>query len=280
MQCRIHPLIRRTATFGAALVLGMSAFAGVAAAAPASKTGTPTITEDTDRNDNGTLNNSPDDGDNRHPSGKDRSVEHGGSGNQGRAQHDPDDDGHGPERTNGGLDQPDGEGGRDLADQDGNNGCGNDDDFEDDNEGWCGKPRQSAPVTPPAPTPAPVVTPVVPETTGTANVGGATSTGGVPSVVAVGADVVAGPTSGPAHVLGLVIERSETGAAVASTAVASGRPAQVLGVSFERAQSGTGAQAAPAVLAMTGVDLTTLMLAAIALVLGGLGMRKLSARTA
>ena len=32
----------------------------------------------------------------------------------------------------------DGSGGVDKLDQDGNNGCGNDDDFEDDNEGWCG----------------------------------------------------------------------------------------------------------------------------------------------
>ncbi|MBW3621671.1 MAG: LPXTG cell wall anchor domain-containing protein, partial [Actinobacteria bacterium] len=33
---------------------------------------------------------------------------------------------------------------------DGNNGCGNDDDFEDDNEGWCGKPpRDDADATTP-----------------------------------------------------------------------------------------------------------------------------------
>ena len=105
------------------------------------------VTEDGDTNDGGTANNVVDDGDNRHPSGKDRSVEHGGSGNQGAAQHDPDDDGRGPDRSNGGIDQPDGPGGEDLADQDGNNGCGNDDDFEDDNEGWCGKrPRPVADV--------------------------------------------------------------------------------------------------------------------------------------
>jgi hypothetical protein len=75
-----------------------------------------------------------------HPSGKDRSVEPGGSGTQGRSESDPDDDGHGPDRSNGGPDKPGGSGGVDLSDQDGNNGCGNDDDFEDDNEGWCGKP--------------------------------------------------------------------------------------------------------------------------------------------
>ncbi len=46
-------------------------------------------------------------------------------------------------------------GGLDVLDQDGNNGCGNDDDFEDDNEGWCGKPPIPAIVTPPPSTPPP-----------------------------------------------------------------------------------------------------------------------------
>jgi len=104
------------------------------------------VTEDNDTNDGGTPNNVVDDGDNRHPSGRDRSVEPGGSGNQGDAQHDPDDDGNGPDRSNGGADKPDGPGGVDLADQDGNNGCGNDDDFEDDNEGLCrGRQAESPP---------------------------------------------------------------------------------------------------------------------------------------
>src|SRR4051794_37336341 len=97
------------------------------------------VTEDTDTNDGGTPNNVADSGDNQHPSGKDRSVEHGGSGNQGNTSADPDDDGHGPDRSNGGPDVPGGSGGVDKADQDRNNGCGNDDDFEDDNEGWCGR---------------------------------------------------------------------------------------------------------------------------------------------
>ncbi|MEA2453389.1 MAG: hypothetical protein QOG04_2099 [Actinomycetota bacterium] len=89
-------------------------------------------TEDSDTNDGGTPNNVSDDGDNRHPSGKDRSVEHGNSGNQGKSESDPDGD------SNGGADKPNGSGGLDKADQDGNNGCGNDDDFEDDNNGNCG----------------------------------------------------------------------------------------------------------------------------------------------
>ena len=102
-------------------------------------------TEDNDTNDNNTPNNVPDGGDNAHPSGNDKSVEPGNSGNQGNSSSDPDDDGRGPDRSNGGPDKPNGSGGVDLADQDGNNGCGNDDDFEDDNEGWCGKPKDKAP---------------------------------------------------------------------------------------------------------------------------------------
>jgi hypothetical protein len=110
-----------------------------------------TYTEDNDTNDGGTPNNVADDGDNAHPSGRDRSVERGGSGNQGRSESDPDDDGRGPDRSNGGPDKPNGSGGVDAADQDGNNGCGNDDDFEDDNEGWCGhKPERQQPAKPEA----------------------------------------------------------------------------------------------------------------------------------
>ena len=80
--------------------------------------------------------------DNQHPSGKDRSGESGGSGNQGKAESNPDDS-KGPMRYEGGLgdDKPGGPGGTDRDDQDGNNGCGNDDDFDDDNNGHCGKPK-------------------------------------------------------------------------------------------------------------------------------------------
>lgn len=125
--------------------------------------GNTAYTEDNDTNDGGTKNNVADEGDNQHPSGKDRSVENGKSGNQGNSESDPDDDGRGPDRSNGGPDKPNGSGGEDLADQDGNNGCGNDDDFEDDNEGWCGKPKDEdkdepktpevLPTTPSCPTP-------------------------------------------------------------------------------------------------------------------------------
>jgi hypothetical protein len=71
---------------------------------------------------------------NQHPSGKDKSGEAGGSGTQGKSESDPD------SGDNGGIDKAGGlatEGG-DTDDQDGNNGCGNDDDFEDDNNGNCG----------------------------------------------------------------------------------------------------------------------------------------------
>ena len=99
----------------------------------------------TEDNDNdGVKNNVSDDDDTAHPSGKDRSTENGGSGNQGKSESTPDQDGHGPERDFEGTDKPNGAGGVDKEDQDGNNGCGNDDDFEDDNEGWCGqKPKKS-----------------------------------------------------------------------------------------------------------------------------------------
>ena len=123
----------------------------------------PGHTEDNDTNDNGTPNNVSDEGDNQHPSGKDRSIENGRSGNQGRSGSDPDDDGNGPDRTNSGPDKPNGSGGADKADQDDNNGCGNDDDFEDDNEGWCspGSERQPSGTLTPLPLilPVPVTSP-------------------------------------------------------------------------------------------------------------------------
>jgi hypothetical protein len=93
------------------------------------------VTENNDSD--GIPDDIADDGDNMHPSGNDRSVEPGNSGEVGGSLSDPDDDGRGPDRSNGGPDKPGGSGGVDQADQDWNNGCGNDDDFEDDNEGLC-----------------------------------------------------------------------------------------------------------------------------------------------
>jgi hypothetical protein len=51
----------------------------------------------------------------------------GNGATKGNAQSDPDDNGKGPDRGDGGPDRADG-----------NNGCGNDADRSDDNEGWCG----------------------------------------------------------------------------------------------------------------------------------------------
>ena len=114
-----------------------------------------TYTEDNDTNDGGTPNDVADEGDNQHPSGKDRSVENSPSSNpnQGNAESHPDDS-KGPMRYEGGRgpDKPNGPGGTDLADQDGNNGCGNDDDFNDDNNGHCGPRVKSTPTPSPSPT--------------------------------------------------------------------------------------------------------------------------------
>lgn len=92
-------------------------------------------------------------GPSQHPSGKDRCNEPGGVP-QGQSPSAPDNDGRGPERdstVHPGIDKPGFGGGDNLNDQDGNNGCGNDQDFEDDDEGWCGnKPKRHAPAPPPA----------------------------------------------------------------------------------------------------------------------------------
>ena len=261
-------IIRRVVTFGAAVTLGLTVMGGVASAAPATERGkgpdqTTTVTEDNDTNDD-TRNNVADDGDNAHPSGKDRSVEHGGSGNQGKASHDPDHDGHGPDRSNGGTDQPGGAGGVDLVDQDGNNGCGNDDDFEDDNEGWCGKPPAK-----PAADQKPDVTVAVESVQVTSSPAPAAVVAAdaapvtVAGVVApeVLSDVLAtvdeatpavASRSVATEVLGVTIERSKAD-----------RPTEVLGVSYERG-----------LLARTGIDLTVLVLVAVALVAIGVGCRR------
>ena len=101
----------------------------------------------------GDLPNNVPDEKNDHPSGKDKSVEQ-DKGNQGNSESNPDNDGHGPERNScpgSGwgecIDKPGGDGGEDTYDQDGNNGCGNDDDFEDDNEGRCLGRKKNVPQT-------------------------------------------------------------------------------------------------------------------------------------
>ena len=119
-----------------------------------------------DEGDSSRVNENSDDAtddndDNAHPSGKDRETHNGSTDDvQGGDQtSNPDNDGRGPERNSckgtsedrvgGCADKPGGTGGVDQADQDWNNGCGNDDDFEDDNEGWCGRrPAKPAKVKP------------------------------------------------------------------------------------------------------------------------------------
>lgn len=98
------------------------------------------VTED---NDFDGQPNSYSGGESQHPSGKDRHIEPGGSGNQGKSPSHPDDS-KGPQRfeEEQGADKPQSTtngGGTNVYDQDGNNGCGNDQDFDDDNNGWCGR---------------------------------------------------------------------------------------------------------------------------------------------
>jgi hypothetical protein len=190
------------------------------------------VTEDAD---NDGTPNAPDplgDADNRHPSGKDKHEESGGSGNQGNAASEPDANGNGPERDAGGLDQPGGPGGMDVLDQDGNNGCGNDDDFEDDNEGWCGKPSEAGPG---------VVTPPEVEETVTP-----------PAVSPPGAGTVSGEVAG--EVLGEVLEGE------------SSPPAGVLGEVEAAGVAGAGAVGS---LAFTGAEVWPLATIALGLAMAG-----------
>ena len=119
-----------------------------------------TVTTEDDDADG--VSNAGDTNESRHPSGKDKFLENGKSGNQGKSESDPDDN-VGPMRYEGGLgdDKPQGPGGTDRDDQDGNNGCGNDQDFDDDNNGWCGKPTVLVRTPPPPPPPPPPPTKVL-----------------------------------------------------------------------------------------------------------------------
>jgi hypothetical protein len=117
---------------------------------------------------------------------------------QGHSPSDPDGMG------NGGMDKPGEDGGFD-DDKDGNNGCGNDADREDDNNGWCGKPPFAGRGgrTSPSPSPSPSVE---------------SSPSVTPSVAPTEAERI------PARVLGLQLHRTFAGAplggALARTGVA------------------------------------------------------------
>jgi hypothetical protein len=226
-----------------------------------------TWTEDNDTNDGGTPNNVPDEGDNQHPSGKDRSVEPGGSGDQGRSPSDPDDDGRGPDRSNGGPDKPNGSGGVDLADQDGNNGCGNDDDFEDDNEGWCGRNPKRANLT-------------APEATENHDTSGGSVGGG--GFTLLPADD--GEEAAPAEVLGTTTVIPFAALAVLRAA-AEGEVLSATAVAPTVSARSTGAVAATAAvpagtLPRTGGDPRSLLLVAIALVAAGGGLTATTRRQA
>jgi hypothetical protein len=177
-------------------------------------------------------------GDNMHPSGKDKSYEAGKSGNQGKSESDPDGD------ENGGIDKPGGTATArgDLDDQDGNNGCGNDDDFEDDNNGNCLRRGQQG------------------EESGGA-VGGGAVGGGAVGGGAVGGGAVGGGAVG--------------GGAVAGEAATSGET-EVLGITVTR---GAGV-AGQAQLAATGLELQALLVLALGLMLAGGTVVLVTRRTA
>ena len=247
----------------AAGLLG-TAFAGSATAAGGRdeapgqlrKAGAAAFTEDTDTNDGGTPEDVADEGDNKHPSGKDRSVE-GSSGTQGSSTSDPDDDGRGPDRSNGGPDKPGGSGGVDLADQDGNNGCGNDDDFEDDNNGNCGGPdrekvsarsAQAQQPAAPASVSGPLTTPAV---------------AGTETAPAPAESPAAAPP--PFGVLGVQIEAAAPEALGSPVA-----PAEVLGAQQTRS---------PEALARTGLGAAAvLVLVAVGLLVLGFAARRFADR--
>ena len=195
------------------------------------------------------------------PGSADREVEPGGSGYQGKSNSNPDGEG---------VDKPYAAAGQDAetqgeSDYDGNNGCGNDTDFADDNNGNCGKPDKDR----------------GPDDGGegggeVAATGGENKTTG--NALATTGEVTSGQTAGEtassAQVLGIQIERSAAPAASAAVATnaapaegAAAGGAAVLGAQVER-----GAVA----LARTGFPLALLALAGAALVGGGAAMRRFS----
>ena len=153
----------------------------------------------------------------------------------------------------GGVDKPYAAAGQEArsqgtSDWDGNNGCGNDDDREDDNNGWCGrKPDHEAAAVKAAGVKADKV-----------KTDGKLAAAGVPAA---------------AQVMGVQFEAAATTtAAVAPATVAAasqtpaGRGTEVLGVQVSRGEA----------LAATGVPVLLLVLAGLALVFGGAGLRRWS----
>jgi hypothetical protein len=145
--------------------------------------------------------------------------------------------------TTGADDKPGGIGGFNV-DKDWNNGCGNDTDFEDDNNGWCGKKRN-----------------------GGTN-GGSTSTPPVTEVA--GGSVTNTPAPSP------VIEVLSAGGSLAP------EPTEVLGVQFFRpldpkSTAVLGEQLVRGqTMARTGVDSAALLLAAMFLTVMGMAFLRIS----
>lgn len=213
-------------------------------------------------------------GESQHPSGRDRTVEPGGSGTQGRSPSDPDG------TSNGGADKPGGSGGVFLGDQDGNNGCGNDQDFEDDNRGLCLGPQKRRAKTPPAPTPPgqneeeienEVVRPVDGDEGGRP-VGGVRTDGTLAGGGSVAPAAVLGSQlqtpAVEARVLGVAIERAPAASAAIAPAAGGARPTSVLGVSFDRGSP----------LARTGFGLTMAALVGLLLILVGAALKQAERR--
>lgn len=191
----------------------------------------PTATTEDDDGDG--IGNADDTNESRHPSGKDKFLEQGGSGNQGRSESDPDDNvgpmrreappcDNDPRGADTCTDKPGGSGGHDTLDQDGNNGCGNDQDFDDDNNGWCGKPAVVVETPPP-----PIVQP-----------GGEVVETPRPPTVQPGGEVIEGPEA-PAEVLGARIHKH--------------RPVAVAGAAVTRPQAQARGGALPFTGAATGL---------------------------
>ena len=202
------------------------------------------------------------DADNAHPSGNDR---HEDNGAQGHSTSEPDDNGRGPERDFEGTDKPfetaDGTGGVDKEDQDGNNGCGNDDDFEDDNEGLClGRQKDTTPPTEVGGT----IVEKCPEGQTMAEGGTAPKDCTTPVIVTEGGNPVVVTTVTPETLATGAVAGNDLQAAPAESA-------QVMGIQLERtapAAVAAGAATAPAgtsvlgaVLARTGLSSTVLFVA-------------------
>jgi hypothetical protein len=178
---------------------------------------------------------------------------------QGRSASDPDG------LSNGGADKPGHTGGY-TSDRDGNNGCGNDDDREDDNNGWCGRRTMRAKpvkaVTPEAPAP---VTPAA-SSAGTS----------VAAMVLAGAESAAAgaESAGTSDPLTAVSDPA------AATLVSDPAPplsdpsaAEVMGAQEEREAAG-----GPASLPRTGAGLLALAAAGTALAGAGATLHRFSRR--